>query len=172
MSNQVSSSQGAPSPSENKRANVGDQLPDFQLPNQDGQMVSIRDYVGQKSLVIFFYPKDESAGCTAEACSFRDQYEVFTEAGAELVGISSDSAESHKGFASHHRLPFVLLSDEGGKVRKLFRVPSTLGLLPGRVTYIVDKAGTIRYIFSSQIRPTQHVEEALKALRGLTEAGV
>lgn len=150
----------------NPRVEAGTVAPDFTLPNQDGQPVSLKDFKGQKAVVLFFYPKDNTAGCTAEACAFRDSYEVFKEAGAEVVGISSDSADSHQGFAAKHRLPFVLLSDQGGQVRKLYGVPSTLGLLPGRVTYMIDKAGVVQHVFNSQFAATRHVEEALKILNG------
>ncbi|EFH87632.1 alkyl hydroperoxide reductase/ Thiol specific antioxidant/ Mal allergen [Ktedonobacter racemifer DSM 44963] len=106
-------------------------------------------------------------GCTAEACSFRDSYEVFQEAGAEVIGVSSDSSEAHDRFAKKNNLPFILVSDEGGALRKRYGVPSTLGLLPGRVTYIIDKQGVVRHIFSSQFAPQKHVDEALKILKQL-----
>ncbi|MGH2516333.1 MAG: peroxiredoxin, partial [Ktedonobacterales bacterium] len=104
---------------------------------------------------------------TAEACAFRDHYEVFKEAGAEVIGISSDSVGSHEGFAAHHRLPFALVSDAGGAVRKRYQVPSTFGLLPGRVTYVIDQQGIVRYMFSQQLNATQHVTEALRIVREL-----
>jgi peroxiredoxin Q/BCP len=113
--------------------------------------------------------KDNTSGCTAEACSFRDSYEVFQEAGAEVIGISSDSEKSHEQFAKQYRLPFILLSDLGGVVRKSYGVPATFGLLPGRVTYIIDKQGIVRHIFSSQFAPQMHVTEALKVLKELRE---
>src|SRR6476619_6589844 len=108
---------------------VGDQAPDFNLPSQSGANVQLKNLLGKGAVVLYFYPKDETPGCTAEACTFRDSYEDFKAAGAEVVGISSDSASSHQAFAQHHRLPFILVSDEGGKVRKQYGVPSTLGLL-------------------------------------------
>jgi thioredoxin-dependent peroxiredoxin len=150
-----------------KRVSVGDKLPDFSLPSQRGEMVHIREHVGKKGLVIYFYPKDQTRICTIESCAFRDNYEAFREAGAEVFGISSDSAESHRRFADEHRLPFTLLSDEQGKVRKLFGVPATLWLLPGRVTYIVDHQGIVRHIFNSQLNANAHIEQALKVLRSL-----
>jgi thioredoxin-dependent peroxiredoxin len=116
------------------------------------------------------WSKDETPGCTAEACAFRDNYEVFTEAGAEVIGISSDSVESHEEFAAHHRLPFVLVSDRDGAVRKRYQVPTTLGLLPGRVTYVIDQQGIIRYMFAQQMNAAQHVENALRIVRELREA--
>src|SRR3989338_7689460 len=116
--------------SANGKIKVGDTAPDFTLQNQEGKPVRLKDFLGKKNIVLYFYPKDETPGCTKEACAFRDSYEVFKEEGAEVIGISSDSADSHRRFASHHRLPFTLLSDEGGEVRKLYGVGSPLGLLP------------------------------------------
>ncbi|WP_201381792.1 peroxiredoxin [Ktedonobacter sp. SOSP1-85] len=144
---------------------VGDQAPDFTLPTAKGDQVSLSEFRGEKSVVLYFYPKDSTPGCTAEACSFRDSYEVFQEAGAEVIGVSSDSSESHENFAKKNNLPFILASDEGGALRKSYGVPSTLGLLPGRVTYIIDKQGVVRHIFSSQFAPQKHVDEALKILK-------
>jgi peroxiredoxin Q/BCP len=143
---------------------VGDKAPDFTLPNQTGQMVSLKDFLGKKSVVLFFYPKDFSRGCTNEVCAFRDSYEVFKDAGAEVIGVSSQSMSSHERFIFTFKLPFMLLSDEDGKLRKLYGVPSTLGVLPGRVTYVIDKEGIVRHIFNSQFNPEKHIEEALKAL--------
>lgn len=127
------------------------------------------DLIGERAVVLFFYPKDDTPGCTTEACSFRDAYEAFVEAGAEVVGVSSDSAESHRRFAASNALPFLLLSDAGEEVRKLYGVPSTLGILPGRVTYVIDKRGTVRHVFSSQFGATRHVDEAMKVVRTLNE---
>jgi peroxiredoxin Q/BCP len=146
---------------------VGAQAPDFTLPDQAGNQVSLKDFRGQKAVVLYFYPKDNTTGCTAEACAFRDSYEVFKEAGAEVIGISSDSEDTHQGFASRYQLPFVLLSDKGGKVRKQYGVPTTLGVIPGRVTYVIDKDGVVRHIFNSQFMATKHVNEALQVLKAL-----
>lgn len=151
------------------RIKVGDVAPDFTLPNQSGQQVSLRDLVGKKSIVLYFYPKDFSRGCTAEACTFRDNYEAFKDAGAEVVGVSSQSVESHDKFASLYKLPFILLSDEDGKIRKLYGVPSTFGVLPGRVTYVIDQKGIVRYIFNSQLNPTKHIEEALRIIKEIKD---
>ncbi len=147
------------------RVGVGDIAPDFTLPTQSGAPVCLHDLLGKSAVVLFFYPKDNTAGCTAEACSFRDTYAVFQEAGAEVVGISSDSVESHRRFAARHGLPFTLLSDRGGKVRKLYGVPATFGILPGRVTYVIDRDGTVLHAFSSQFGPTEHIGQALQALQ-------
>jgi thioredoxin-dependent peroxiredoxin len=146
---------------------VGDRAPDFALPSQEGKLISLADFRGKSALVLFFYPKDESPICTKEACSFRDAYEDFTKAGAAVIGVSSDSAESHQTFAAHHRLPFLLLSDTDGSLRKAFGVPKTLGILPGRVTYVIDKEGIVRLIFNSQLAAGEHVAEALKIVRQL-----
>ena len=144
---------------------VGDKAPDFTLPSQMGDNVTLSEFFGKKNIVLYFYPKDESRGCTKEACSFRDSYDVFTGLGAEVLGVSSQSTESHKSFANHYGLPFVLLSDMDHKVRHLYGVPSTLGIIEGRVTYIIDKKGIVRHIFNSQGHPGLHVEEAIKALK-------
>jgi peroxiredoxin Q/BCP len=146
---------------------VGDKAPDFTLPSQMGDNVTLSEYFGKKNVVLYFYPKDETKGCTREACKFRDEYDVFTELGAEVIGVSGQSVESHKSFATHHGLPFILLSDEKNEVRKLYGVPSSMGIIPGRVTYIIDKKGIVRHVFSSQFQPEKHIEEALKVLKEL-----
>jgi peroxiredoxin Q/BCP len=149
---------------------VGDKAPDFTLPSQSGEQVSLHDRLGEHVVVLYFYPKDNTSGCTAEACAFRDSYEVFTEAGAEVIGISSDTVDKHAGFAGKHSLPFTLLSDRGGKVRKSFGVPSALGVLPGRVTYVIDREGVVRHVFSSMMNIGQHVSDALDTVRQLQAA--
>lgn len=147
----------------------GDRIIPFSLPDQDGNVFEMEKVLGKEIIVLFFYPKDNTSGCTAEACAFRDAYEDFQDAGAQVIGISSDTAESHRGFADKHRLPFTLLSDAGGKIRKQFNVPSTLfGLIPGRVTYIIDREGIIRHSFNSQFRPTSHIRESLDVIRKLS----
>jgi peroxiredoxin Q/BCP len=147
---------------------IGSSIPAFTLPDQDGNLFDINSVLGKKNLVIYFYPKDDSPGCTKEACSFRDQFEVFKEADAVIIGISGQSVKSHKEFADKHRLTFTLLSDEDGKVRKQFGVPSDLfGLLPGRVTFIADKKGKVIYVFNSQTQASRHVDEALRILKEL-----
>jgi peroxiredoxin Q/BCP len=146
---------------------TGDTAPDFSLPDRNGNTVRLSDYRGKKAVVLYFYPKDDTPGCTKEACSFRDQYEVFKDAGAEVIGVSSDSAESHAKFASKYSLPFVLVADKGGAVRKQYGVPATLGLLPGRVTFVIDPQGVVRHVFNSQLQATKHVDEAAQALRGM-----
>jgi peroxiredoxin Q/BCP len=146
---------------------VGDKAPDFTLPSQMDDNVTLSEYFGKKNAVLYFYPKDETRGCTREACEFRDQYDVFTNLGAEVIGVSAQSVESHKSFATHHGLPFILLSDEKNEVRRLYGATSTMGIIPRRVTYIIDKKGIVRHVFSSQFQPEKHIEEALKVLKEL-----
>ena len=149
-----------------KKIVVGSTVPSFTLKDQSGKSFSIDSVLGKKKLVIYFYPADESPGCTKQACSFRDQFDAFAEAEAVIIGISAQSVKSHSEFARHHRLNFTLLSDEGNKVRKLFGVPGNLfGLLPGRVTYVINKEGKVVYTFNSQSQVEKHVEEALRILR-------
>jgi len=147
------------------KVKVGDSAPGFSLRSQNGEEVNLADLLQKGNVVVYFYPKDRTPGCTAEAGAFRDSYPKFEELGAEVVGISSDSVDSHQGFASDCGLPFKLLSDPGGKVRKAYGVSSSMGLIPGRVTYVIDKAGKVRHVFSSQLQATRHVQEALEALR-------
>lgn len=147
----------------------GQNAPDFELPDNNGNLIKLSDFKGKKNVVLFFYPKDFTAGCTAEACSFRDNYEDFTDAGAEVIGISSDGVISHRDFASRYKLPFILLSDKGGKVKRKFGVMDNfLGLIPGRVTFVIDKKGVIIKSFESQINPLKHISEALEALKTVT----
>ncbi|CAD5950716.1 Peroxiredoxin Q, chloroplastic [Planktothrix tepida] len=144
---------------------VGDMAPDFTLTSQTGESVSLKDFQGKKSVVLYFYPKDDTPGCTAEACGFRDSYQVFKDAGAEVIGISSDSTQSHQQFVKKYNLPFILLSDTGNKVRQLYGVPAALWILPGRVTYIIDKDGVVRHLFDSMLEFQRHVDEALTTLK-------
>jgi peroxiredoxin Q/BCP len=146
---------------------VGDLAPEFTLPSQSGTPVRLGDYRGERVVVLYFYPKDNTRGCTAEACAFRDSYEVFSEAGAEVIGISSDSVESHEKFAGRHRLPFVLVSDKGGAVRKQYGVPTTLGIVAGRVTYVIDRQGVVRHVFSSMMNIGRHIDDALAVVKQL-----
>jgi len=146
---------------------VGDRAPDFALPDRTGRTVQLADYRGTRPVVLYFYPKDDTPGCTKEACAFRDQYEDFQDMGAEVIGVSSDSNEAHEKFATKYRLPFLLLTDRGGGVRKQYGVKPSLGILPGRVTFVIDKEGVVRHVFNSQLQATQHVAEAKAALRAL-----
>lgn len=146
---------------------MGERAPDFALPRTDGSPFRLSEAVRRGVVVLYFYPKDETMGCVAEACAFRDQYDVFTEAGAEVVGVSADSGDSHRQFAAHHRLPFVLLTDADGAVRKAYGAGKALGLLEGRITYVIDTQGVVRHVFSSWLHPTRHVAEALAIVRRL-----
>jgi peroxiredoxin Q/BCP len=146
-----------------KSIKVGDLIPAFSLPDQDGNLFDISIYLGKKKLVIFFYPQDGSLNCTKEACYFRDLSDVFDEVDAIVIGISSQSVESHKEFAEKNRLKYTLLSDSGNIVRKIFGVPGRVfGLIPGRVTYVADRSGKVVYIFDSQKETQRHADEALK----------
>ena len=142
--------------------------PGFRLQTSTGEYVSLEDFHGKKNVVVYFYPRDFTKGCTAEACEFRDSYEEFKNLGAEVIGISNDNQKSHEAFASEHKLPFILLSDPNGSVRKSYGVKKTFGLVPGRVSFVIDKNGMVRHVFSSQSRATAHVGEALAVLKSLT----
>jgi len=144
---------------------VGDPAPDFTLLAGTGESVSLSQFKGRSEVVLFFYPKDHSPVCTAEACSFRDSFDAFQSAGAEVIGVSADPVESHRLFAAQNRLPFRLLSDLDGSVRARYGVPRTLGVIPGRVTYLIDSQGIVRHIFSSQFQPARHVAETLRVLK-------
>ena len=146
---------------------IGDIVPNFTAKDSQGEVFESQNFLGRKPLVIYFYPKDNTPGCTTEACSFRDQYEDFKDLGAEVIGISSDSVKSHHKFAKKHELPFILLSDQNKKLRSLFGVKNNLfGLLPGRVTYIIDRNGVVIYIFDS-MNAAKHIEKALEIIKEL-----
>lgn len=147
----------------------GDKAPDFELQRQDGGLFRLHDLLKEKNVVLYFYPKDNTPGCTKQACEFRDQYEVFKEYGAEVVGVSSDTLQSHKKFERVHHLPFTLLSDKGGQIRSIYGVPRRLGLLPGRVTYIIDRNKTVRAVYNSMSKPLEHINTALEVLRTINE---
>jgi len=146
---------------------AGDKAPDFTLPSQSGERVRLYDRLGERVVVLYFYPRDDTRGCTAEACGFRDSFEDFTDAGAEVIGVSSDSVDRHAAFAGKHKLPFTLLSDKGGQVRKSYGVPAVLGMVPGRVTFVIDREGTVRHSFNSMTNIGQHVSDALRIVREL-----
>lgn len=146
---------------------VGDKAPDFTLPSQTDAPTRLYDRLGERVVVLYFYPKDDTPGCTAEACAFRDSYEVFTDAGADVIGVSSDPVDRHAVFAGRYNLPFTLLSDVGGEVRKQYGVPSVLGLIPGRVTYVIDRSGTVRHIVKSLMNVGQHIDDAVRVVRQL-----
>jgi peroxiredoxin Q/BCP len=143
---------------------IGDKIPSFTSIDSKGNSFDIKEYIG-KPLVIYFYPKDDTPGCTIQACTFRDKYEDFKALGAEVIGISSDSLKSHQKFASRYKLPFILLSDFDKKIRIQFGVPNDfLGLIPGRATYVIDKKGVVQLIFDSTSAKI-HIEKALEILK-------
>lgn len=146
---------------------VGDVAPDFSLPNQHGEIVRFSDIKGARYSVIFFYPKDHSPGCSAQSCSFRDNYSDIRALKAQVIGISADSPSSHQKFAENNNLPYPLLSDSEGVARKLFGVSKTLGILPGRATFIVDAHNKICFAFSSQLEIQRHVDDAIATLKRL-----
>lgn len=150
------------------KVQVGDQAPGFTLSDQSGTPISLEHFLGKEQIVLYFYPRDNTAICTEEACAFRDSYSVFQDAGAKVIGISSDSVEVHQRFAKEHQLPFFLLSDVGNVIRRLYGVPTSFGL-PGRVTYVIDRQGIVRHIFFSQYTSRRHVHEALQALQLIQE---
>ena len=144
---------------------IGDKAPSFVAVDSNGTSFDSKDIIGKKPVVIYFYPKDNTPGCTMQACGFRDSYEDFIDLGAEVIGVSSDTVNSHKKFTNQYKLPFILLSDSDKKLRKLFSVPDKLfGLLPGRVTYIINKKGIITMIFDS-VMATKHISIALRSLK-------
>jgi peroxiredoxin Q/BCP len=149
------------------RIKEGDIAPDFTLRANTGEDVTLSSFNGKKAVVLFFYPKDDTPGCTKEACDFRDSHVRFLDSGAEVIGVSSDSVDSHEKFAGKHNLPMKLLSDPGGTVRALYGVKATLGILPGRATFIIDRQGKVAYTFESQLRPHEHVKRALDVVKSL-----
>ncbi len=155
-----------PTTSKMEKLVIGSTLPSFELKDQHSELFSIKSVLGKKNLVIYFYPKDDSPGCTKQACSFRDQFAVFAAADAVVIGINAQSVKSHLEFAEKHRLNYTLLSDKDNKVRKLFGVPADLfGLIPGRVTYVINKKGKVVYLFNSQTQAEKHVDDALRILK-------
>lgn len=154
-------------PEINKGLKVGDSVPSFELLDQNGNLFESSSVIGKQAVVIYFYPKDDTPGCTKQACKFRDEFETFSSLNVKVIGISKDSVDSHKAFEEKYQLPFTLLADIKSEVRKLFGVPkSALGILPGRVTYIIDKKGVIQYIFDDMMHAEKHIEVAIKFLKG------
>lgn len=150
---------------------IGRKAPEFSRTADDGSEIRLSDLLQENVVVLFFYPRDNTPVCTTEACEFRDTHSDFLDAGAVVIGISGDSDSSHQNFARTHNLPYRLISDSDGSLRKSFRVPRTLGLLPGRVTYVIDREGTICHVFSSAFNGARHVEEALQTVRRLQASG-
>jgi peroxiredoxin Q/BCP len=151
-----------------KPISIGNSAPDFSLPDKNGNPIRLSEFRGKKNVVLYFYPKDDTYNCIVESSEFRDQYEVFQNQGAEVIGVSSDSPASHIQFSEKYQLPFLLLSDTKNEVRELYGVPSTLGFIPGRVTFVIDKSGVVRHLFNSQFNPKSHVSQALAILKGLS----
>jgi len=150
--------------SKKKELSVGDPVPAFSLPDQDGKLFNSSEHLGKSSLVIFFYPKDESMVCTKEACSFRDRYADLVKTGAILIGINGGSVESHKHFQTRDKLPYPLLSDSGNKVISLFGVPKQF-FMTGRKTFVANKKGLIVFVYNSSLKGSKHAEEVLAFLR-------
>ena len=142
----------------------GKPAPDFELPDASGNPIRLSQYKGKNSVVIYFYPKDDTGVCTQQACTFRNDFAKFQSAGAVILGISDDSTESHTAFSAKYSLPFPLLSDKDGRVRKLYGVNKKFGLLPGRVTFVIDRDGIVRHVYSALFESDKHVQEALSAL--------
>lgn len=150
--------------SKSEAIKCGDTAPDFVLPNQDGKQIALHDVLKRGPVVIFFYPKDQTPGCTKQACTFRDNIESFEKKGVSVLGISSDSVESHARFSNKHGFNFDILSDKNGQIRQAFGVAKSLGLLPGRVTYVLDKQGVVQNIIGGQLKAEQHIPRALEAI--------
>jgi len=151
------------------RIAIGDRAPQFTATAHTGQPVSLADYLGKQVVVLYFYPRDGTPVCTAEACGFRDAYADFVAARAAVIGVSGSSIESHRQFAEQRRLPFLLISDQDGALRKSFGVPRLLGFLPGRTTYVIDKDGVVRHIFTSHFSADRHIDEALRVVREISQ---
>ncbi len=145
----------------------GDLAPDVEFLTHTDGPISLRRYRGKKAVVVYFYPKNYTPICTRQACAFRDMHHDFVESGAVVIGVSSDSEQSHHSFARSHNLPFILVSDVDDNLRKTFGVPKTMGVLPGRVTYVIDKQSIVRRIFNAQFSGEGHAEEALKIVHEL-----
>ncbi len=151
-----------------KSIEKGDKCPDFSLLNQDGERIEIADLIGKKILVIYFYPKDNSWGCTKQACSFQESQQDFLDLDCTVIGISSDSVLSHKTFSDERHLKFMLLSDIKDEVRTMFGVPASFfGLIKGRVTYIVDKNGIVQGVYNSQVNATNHIPKAIEIIKSI-----
>jgi thioredoxin-dependent peroxiredoxin len=147
---------------------VGDKLPNFKAKDTNGNIFDSQNYIGKQPLIIYFYPKDETRVCTEQACSFRDNYQEFKDLGAEVIGISADSVQSHLKFKSKFNLPFILLSDNDKKLRKLFGVENDFLIIPGRQTFVADENGVIILVFNS-MQGKIHINKALKILKELTK---
>ena len=147
---------------------VGARAPEFTLPGPGGRPVSLAELLRGGTVVLYFYPKDQTPGCTMEACAFRDDIDAFTAAGAQVVGISRDDEASHARFAAKHKLPFLLLSDTSGETHSRYGVTKKLGFIPDRMTFVIDRDGIVRHVFSSMLRMRAHIDESLATVRSLS----
>lgn len=143
---------------------VGDNVPSFTLLDQDGKTFNVRDYIGKKVLVIYFYPKDESMVCTKEACAFRDSFDAFTKAGAMVIGVNGGTVASHKEFQQHYKLPFTLLSDPDNKIYNMFGVKGKM-FFSGRETFVIDLKGKIAYTHEAMLQGKEHADDALEFIK-------
>lgn len=150
-----------------KSIEVGDRVPEVMLASHDGRTISLADFKGRQAVVLFFYPADNTPICTREACSFRDAYQDFVQAGAAVIGVSGDSESTHRAFAETQRLPYLLVADVDGSLQRAFGVPKSFGLLSGRVTYVIDRDGVVRHIFRAQFSGRKHMREALRIVHNL-----
>jgi len=149
----------------------GDQAPDFTGTLADGRQLRLRDYRGRRHVVLYFFPKDFTPGCTREACSFRDRRAQVAELDAEVIGVSLDTPEKHAAFAEAHQLPYPLVSDRSGTIAGAYGVARLGGWLPSkRVTFVIDKGGVVRHIIKSEFSIDRHIEEAIEMLRTLQRA--
>jgi peroxiredoxin Q/BCP len=147
---------------------VGDKAPDFEVAASDGTTVRLKDYVGKGNIVLYFYPKDDTPGCTKEACGIRDEFSEFKQLDAIVFGVSFDSVESHKRFVEKYRLPFVLLSDTDKKVAKAYGVADDASTHAQRVTFVIDRQGAVAYV-NPQVNPTVHSAEIRRVLATLMQ---
>jgi peroxiredoxin Q/BCP len=150
---------------------IGATAPDFTAEAHTGERITLADYRGRQAVVLYFYPRDFTSVCTAQACGFRDAYEDFAQSGAVVIGVSGDRPARHQQFAADKRLPFLLVSDGDGMIRKAYGVPNTLGLIPKRVTFVIDKQGVVRHVFSALFTADRHVAEAREWVRQLAQEG-
>ncbi len=147
--------------------NIGDTAPDFEASTDSGASIKLSELLKEKEVVLYFYPKDETPGCTAEACSFRDHWDDIKELGAEVIGVSSDSTDSHKKFKDHHKLQFTLVSDPEKEIRRKYDVKGSI--LPPRTTFVISRSGKIAHVYNSQMNAKHHVDEAISALKKIRE---
>ena len=148
------------------KVKAGDPAPDFEGPTSDGSRLGLKDFLGKKSVVLYFYPKDDTPGCTKEACSFRDNLQPIRAIGAEIVGVSLDSIQSHSKFASKYGLTFPLISDKEKRIANAYGVLKDTGTSTNRVTFIIDKTGKVAKVFP-KVDVTKHTEEVVSALKEL-----